>query len=483
MIVISKLLERYRGMSPAVKAAMVYTIASFTVQGIHLITTPLFTRIMSVEQIGVVSNYSTWGSYFGTIIALGLTSGAINIALKDFKNDRVGYIKSSQTLVTISMIVFAIITALLFPYISGFIGLPWYYMVLMFVTMLFGFSQSFWMSWQRYEYKYKAVGAVIISSSLLTTVGSLIAVIYAKKSAVEDLAFVRLSVSGVIALCFSVPIFIYFLTRKKPLFKKDYAIFSLTLGLPMVVHSFSKSLLSASDRVMINALEGSEALGLYSVLYTVGSLSLIVWESINTSFVPYFFEKLDAEKNNTNDIKSISFVILSVFGAASFLFALFAPEIVMILGGEKYMEAIYVAPPVCAGLFYIALYSLYGNILMYYKKTKYVMYCTLAAGLFNVVSNLILIPIYGYIAAAYTTLLSYMLMAAIYWFITKKIEDRQIYNNRTFWLISAIVVGLCLLCNLLYINNIIRYIVIGLMVSALFFFHKPVLTALHQMKK
>lgn len=483
MIVISKFIDKYRGMSQAVKAAMVYTIASFTVQGIHLITTPIFTRIMSVDQIGVVSNYSTWGSYFGTIIALGLTSGAINIALKDYKNDRVGYIKSSQTLVTISTVAFALITALLFPYISGFIGLPWYYMVLMFVTMLFGFSQSFWMSWQRYEYKYKAVGLVTISCSLLASVGSLLTVIWAKKTAIEDLAFVRLLSYGAISLLFSVPIFIYFLTRKKPLFRKDYAVFSLTIGLPMVVHSFSKSLLSASDRIMINAMEGSTALGLYSVLYTVGSLSLIVWESINSSFVPYFFEKLDAEKNNTNDIKRISFSILVLFGAASFLFALFAPEMVMIIGGKKYMEAVYVAPPVCAGIFYIALYSLYGNILMYYKKTKYIMYCTLAAALFNIGSNIILIPIYGYIAAAYTTLFSYMLMAAIYLFITKKIEDRQIYNNRTFWLISAVVVGLCLCCNLLYFNAVVRYLVIGIMLISMLLLRRPIITTLKQLKK
>lgn len=469
------ILDKLKSSSPTIKAAAVYTIASFTVQGIHLITTPLFTRIMSVEQIGVVSNYSTWSSYFGTIIALGLTSGAINIALKDYKNDRVGYIKSSQTLVTISMVVFAIITALLFPYISVFIGLPWYYMVLMFVTMLFGFSQSFWMSWQRYEYKYKAVGVVTVSCSLLASVGSILTVLWAKKFAIEDLAFVRLLSYGAISLLFSAPIFIYFLTRKKPLFRKDYAVFSLTIGLPMVVHSFSKSLLSASDRVMINAMEGSTALGLYSVLYTVGSLSLIIWDSIDASYVPYMFEKLDKGDEHKIDVKKVSAILLFLFGIVSLLFSLFAPEMVWIIGGEQYMTAVYVAPPVAVGIFFIAMYNLYGDVLMYFKKTKYVMYCTLTAAVFNVVTNIIFIPKWGYIAAAYTTLASYALLAFIYYVVANKIAKEKIYNNGLFWAISLIVAIACLLCNLLYANTTIRYVVIAIMLVLVIVFHKRVI--------
>lgn len=469
--------------SPVVKAAAVYTIASFLVKGLHLITTPLFTRVMTVEQIGEVTNYATWGSYFSTIAALGLTSGAINIALKEYKTDRAGYVKSSQTVTTASAIIFGIIVLLLYPYISSFMGMPIQYVFVMFIAMIFTFSQSFWMAWQRYEYRYKAVAGVTLGSSVLVTVVSLLAVILAKNKGVEDLSSVRIYTQVGVALLFSVPIFIYIQSRKKPLINKQYTLFSLQIGLPMVVHAFSKTLLSASDKTMINAMIGARALGLYSILYVVSSLSIIVWESINASFVPYFFEKLDSEKDNTNTIRKISFVMLAVFGAVSFLLALFAPELVMIIGGDQYLEAVYVAPPVCAGIFFIAIYSLYGNVLMFYKKTNYVMLCTLAAAVFNVVSNIIFIPMFGYIAAAYTTLASYAFMALVYCVISKRISDRTIYDNRAFWLVSAIVVGLCLMCNLLYINTIVRYVVIGFMLIALLCLRRPILATIKQIRK
>ena len=42
-----------------VKASAVYTIASFITKGISIITIPIFTRIMSTEQIGIVTTYNS----------------------------------------------------------------------------------------------------------------------------------------------------------------------------------------------------------------------------------------------------------------------------------------------------------------------------------------------------------------------------------------------------------------------------------------
>lgn len=476
------LIKKFSSMPVTVKAAIAYTIAGFLARGLHLLTTPLFTRIMTIEQIGVVSNYSTWSSYLSTIVALGLTSGAINIALKEYKADRDGYVKSSQTLSLISVIMFATIMAIIYPFVSDFMGMPWYYVALMFATMLFSFSQSFWMSWQRYEYKYKAVTSVTVGVSVLSTLIALIAVIFAKRNGITDLVSVRIFASGFVALLFSVPIFIYIYTRKKPLIKREYVVFSLQTGLPMVVHSFSKSLLSASDRVMINAMIGARALGLYSVLYTVSSLSIIAWEAVNSSFVPYFFENLEKD-NGIIRIRKISQFLLLMFGAISFLLALFAPELVLLIGGNQYMTAVYVAPPVAAGIFFIAVYSLYGNVLMYYKKTKFVMYCTLSAGIFNVLANILFIPHFGYIAAAYTTLVSYVFMAIIYAMISRKLSKKDIYGDHALWRTGAVVVIMCLLCNLIYKETVIRYSVIVIILLVLLYYKNEILSTIKTIKK
>ena len=76
-----------------------------------------------------------------------------------------------------------------------------------------------------------------------------------------------------------------------------------------------------------------------------------------------------------------------------------APEILYILGGEEYMQAVYVIPPVMIGYIAQMLYTLYVNIEYYNRKQKQIMAGTLIAAAINIILNLIFIPIFGYIAA------------------------------------------------------------------------------------
>lgn len=465
------------------KAAMVYTLASFITRGFHIITTPIFTRIMTVEQIGVISNYSTWYSFISIVATLGLTANTVNIALKEFKDDRIGYLKSAQTLMSCGVVLTGIITALLYPVIDTILGLSAAYLVLMFICMLFSGANNFWMSWQRYEYRYRAVGIVTIASSILSAGIAVIAVIVAKNNGIEDLATVRLYASSAVTLCFSIPFFLFFLFQKKALINKKYIRFSLCIGLPLLVHSLAKTALSASDRVMINAICGEKDLGYYSALYTLSSLMLIVWDAINASLVPYIFDRLDKGADGEKEINKISVLLLLVFAGCSFLWMLFAPEIIWIIASEKYLSAVYVTPPIATGVFFISLYSLYSNLIMYQKKTNYIMFSTMGAAIFNLVTNYIFIKEFGYIAAAYTTLASYLLLAIIYKFVSKKVSGHSIYAEKKIWSIAIGVLILCIICNFLYKYTILRYAVIAAMCILIAVFHKRLIWVIRFMLK
>ena len=60
------------------------------------------------------------------------------------------------------------------------------------------------------------------------------------------------------------------------------------------------------------------------------------------------------------------------------------------------------------------------NFYKTYKKTHYVMFCTIISGLLNLGLNFLLIPKYGYVAAAVTTLLSYAVLMIMIIFISRK---------------------------------------------------------------
>ncbi len=461
----NKIQQRINGMSDQVKAATVYTIASLLIKGFHIITTPIFTRIMPVDQIGVFSTYITWQGIFSDVATIGLSTGAINIAMKEYKDKRAQYIKSALCLVCIVTIALGILLYAAYPLLESIIGLPVSYVPIMALSTFFNAAGTFWIGWKRYEYKYKEVVAVTIGSSILSALLAALAVLYANGRGHADLAFVRLITTFAATLLFYIPICIYIYAQKGKLVNSSYWRFSLVVGTPLIVNMLAKSILGASDKVMINSMVGAKAVGLYSVLYTVSSLANIVWSAINASIIPYLFENMEKDAYKER-IRNLSASVILLFAVASIILMLFAPEIILLISTEEYLQAIYVAPPVAAGIFFTAFYSLYGNIIMYYKKTNYIMYCTSAAAVFNLVTNYIFIRYFGYLAAAYTTLASYMLMAIIYTIVCAYKYGRGIFDDKKMWAIGLGVIVFSLVCNVIYANAICRYAVIALIIVA-----------------
>ncbi|MBI4234998.1 polysaccharide biosynthesis C-terminal domain-containing protein [Candidatus Peregrinibacteria bacterium] len=63
----------------------------------------------------------------------------------------------------------------------------------------------------------------------------------------------------------------------------------------------------------------------------------------------------------------------------------------------------------------------YGWNIEYEKKNIYLSLVVLAAGVLNVILNALFIPDFGYIAAAYTTAVSYFAMAVFAFIVSKKV--------------------------------------------------------------
>ena len=59
-MIITKYISKYRSLSKPVKAALWYTVCNFINKGIALLTTPIFTRILTEEQYGTVSIFQSW---------------------------------------------------------------------------------------------------------------------------------------------------------------------------------------------------------------------------------------------------------------------------------------------------------------------------------------------------------------------------------------------------------------------------------------
>lgn len=266
------------------------------------------------------------------------------------------------------------------------------------------------------------------------------------------------------------------MVRGKVYFNKKFWSSSLKLSIPLIGYSIAGQVLNVSDRMLISKLVNNSAVGIYSILYTVSALSLMVWQAINSSFIPYLFQNI-GKKNKA--IRQISTYLMILFSLIAIMMTYLAPEIIKILATREYYEAIYIMPPIAAGVYFTTLANIYSNLAIFYKNTKYVMYPAIVAAVVNFVGNYYLIQIFGYQAAAYTTLISYILLAYLQYFWSKKLiilnndEIEQIYNDKLLLLISVVTTVLILFGIILYKMLVVRFIaLIVIIILSIYIFYK-----------
>ena len=63
-----KILNKVRNMSDGMKSGAVYTIATLFTRGLAIITVPIFTRLMTTDQVGVVNLYNSWYSMISVLV-------------------------------------------------------------------------------------------------------------------------------------------------------------------------------------------------------------------------------------------------------------------------------------------------------------------------------------------------------------------------------------------------------------------------------
>lgn len=453
-------------LSAGVAASIVYTLASLFSRGLAIITTPIFTRIMPTDQVGVVSLFQSWASIIGTVATLALTSGGFQLSLREFGKERDRYVSSVLTLTTLMGVLLMAVYAFAPGFWNDVTGLPTPLMVLMLLYLLFSPAQDFWLLRQRYEYKYKVAGLFTFVSALISSIVAVYAVIRASQSGVQELGAVRLFATYSISISCSFVIWIAILLKGKTLYSGQFWKFSLSLSLPLIGNSIASQVLDVSDRTMISSMVGNDAVGIYSTLYTVSSLSLIVWTAINSSFIPYLYENM-GDPQKTDKLRTLSSGILAMFSVVAFLATMLAPEIVRILTTEQYYEAIYIMPPIAAGVFFTAVSNMYSNVLIYFRKTQFIMISSALAAVLNVILNYIGIRQFGYIAAAYTTMIAYivlgvsqMVVATKVYYNTTQGTRKFVYNTKLIGGILVLTVLCCLSCLLLYETTVLRYLIL-----------------------
>ena len=438
----------------ALKSGIWYTIANFFTSSIGLITTPIFTRILTKADFGAYSNYTSWLSIFNILFTLNLGATLMS-ARFDHKDHFDEYISSSLILSTISIIAGTIIVNILYTPFQDKFGIDRVYLNCMMVYLIMSSAVSMFQIKERYEFEYKITVFVSLLISLSTAFLSVLLVKYMSnrlRGRIFGAAFPTIIV-GAVLYC------ILFFKGKKV--KIAYWKYALPIALPYIPHLLAASLLNSMDRIMITNICGKEENALYSLAYTCGAIISILVTSMNNAYSPWLGHKLNEDTDSSyKEVRSFSKLYIGVFVFSCIGVMLVTPELLLIMGKRDYYEARFVMPPITCGVACQFIYTLFGNIEQYKKKTVGMAIASVSAALLNYVLNAIFIPKYGYIAAAYTTLVGYLWLLVAHMFLVKRLGFSKIYDYKFVILITAVLICISMGVNYLYNYSPIRYIFI-----------------------
>lgn len=448
----------------ALKSGLWYTVSNFAVKGIGILTTPIFTRILTKAEFGLFNNYTSWLSIMSILVTMHLESTLIS-ARFDYEDRLDDYIFSVLSLSATIALVWMLIINIFKNAISSFTGVDPIYLNVMMVYLLFLPGVNFFQIKERYLFEYKKSVLISLILSVGTALLSVLLVV-SLDNKLDGRIFGSVIPTVILGLWFY--IFFYFKSKKIDLSCWKYA---LPISLPFIPHLLSMTVLNSMDKIMINKICGSEDAAVYGLAYTCGTMVTILLTSINGAFAPWLGVKL--HENKIDEVRAFTKIYIFGFLFLAIGIMLVSPEVLFVLGGKPYLESIYVITPVAMGCVCQFLYTMFVNIEQYKKKTVGMAIASVLAAIVNYILNYIFIPRVGYLVAAYTTLAGYLCLLVMHMYLVYRLGYAKVYDYKI--VAIAVLIGVVLMVMITYLYNysIIRYIFVGLyMIIAIVFIKK-----------
>ena len=165
-----RLIARYKGLSTQLKAAFWFLVCSMLQKGISVIVTPIFTRLMTTEQYGLVNVYTSWRDIFAILITLRLADGVMGPGLIKEEKDKKGFASSIQGLSLALVCCGAIIFAALHTPLERITGLSGLILGMMIVQMWAQSVYQLWAKEQRIHLKYRGLVLLTIAVAIIRPV-------------------------------------------------------------------------------------------------------------------------------------------------------------------------------------------------------------------------------------------------------------------------------------------------------------------------
>lgn len=395
-----------------------YFFADAATRALSVLSIPVFTRLLTEADYGIVAVFNAYVGIFLIILSLNAHT-AVSRYYYEETDDFDEFVGTTLVLLGLIFGVTVLLFTASYRHIADLLELPGLLPLYMVIICLLEVLRSVYIQILIPRKKSGEVALIRVVNGFALIIVAVALVYTLEENRYLGRIWARLLISFIFSFYFMVKMRDYF----KFSLRYDHLKYIAYFSLPLVPTALSSVVLAQFDRIMIsNTLDAASA-GLYSLGYSIGMLLLMVIGATQTAIVPDFYKFLDKREYGRLDV--LVRRVFSVVTVAALGLVFFAREMGMILADEKFYPGLSVVPIVTIGYIFYAMFLVYGRYISYKKKTYYTLVVVFTAGILNIALNALFIPRYGYVAAAYTTLVSYFVL-----FLNAWVAARMVFRER-----------------------------------------------------
>lgn len=429
------------------KASLCYLIGNFFNKGLAFLTIPIFTRLLSTTDYGIINTYSSWAGILSMIVGFAMHMSIRN-AFVDYKDDTESYLSTIIKFTLLSSLGFMLIFYAVVKIFRINISLS-----LVFICLFHSVASSIIEDVSCYfmmKYNYIKRTILMILPNLISVCVAIFLISYILK---KDLYLGKIIPEALTIIIFAIILSVCY-TKKG--FNTTYIKHALKISVPLILHGAALNILSNSDRIMITWLADASQAGIYSLVYSLGMVTYAITVSIDGIWIPWFTNKM--KEKSYDEINYITKDYIKLITYIMCVLIIVSPEILKILASKSYWEGIKLIPIIIVANFLFFAYNIYSNLEHYYKKSNQITALTILAAVLNLVLNYIFIPKFGYVAAAFTTAISYFVIFILHSIYSKTLNS-NVFSIKMFILPIIEIFIFCALFYLLTDHAIIRWAV------------------------
>ena len=421
---------------------MIYGLSTILARIINFLFVPIYTRLLSPESYGVVTEFMAYIAVLQVVLVLGLETGCFRFANKEGVDPKKVYSNAFVTVFCVSATFLALMIAFAGP-ISAALGYEGYSSCIMYMGGILALDSVTAILFAKLRQEGRALKFAIFKTIKIVTetAANLVLFLWFPKycaqiaaqagthagaltasdawllkfiPATPDFSYVifAIFISCVVCGLLFIPDYLKLSFRLEPKLLRQMLAYSLPLmvaALPGIVNDFL-------DRILFryfdtNAEAWRSSLGLYQAAVKLAVIMNLFIQMFRYAAEPFFFRR--AREKDSKDLYALVQEYFTAFCGLVFLGVILYIDIIALILGPQFRSAVGVVPVML--LSYMILGMLF-NVSMWYKlsgKTNMAIWITFAGLAVTAVVIVLFMPKYSYWAAAYGHLASYVVMFAV----------------------------------------------------------------------